>query len=390
MAMGPSLKTNFFAEARTAAEAAHQLQLEIRRKISEDSEVNTSDWNIVTQIVLNQDGLAKKLHACGIIDSSSDLAAFGRAFARTGPLFSFVDIGIGKEQADHKIREMLRLMARVTQCKRIFFGPCHDNGYLPVLEPYKRDFASKITLIESTPAEPGFHQLGFEIVQFSNIFRSAKLPERPAGPPAITIPLRPATITAASATERNQTASYATVGKDSPDTKTIGIATSKRPVQRFYLVNKDGERLDTDLPKLDPANEKRFANRVSRQGRNFCNQHHLAGECANGDSCQYEHGDRLPPGELLVLRYKSRSLQCSNGSYCEDVTCSYGHHCKFGKRCEHDNCRFPDTHLTDMVRNSPLNTLASFCTPPTNPFRSVTQRPAHRVYEDGHTGPVLT
>ena len=46
-------------------------------------------------------------------------------------MFSFIDVGSGKERADHKIRETLRLFLPIAQCKHVFFGPCHDNGYLP-------------------------------------------------------------------------------------------------------------------------------------------------------------------------------------------------------------------------------------------------------------------
>ncbi|KAJ0145640.1 hypothetical protein CTA2_1004 [Colletotrichum tanaceti] len=84
------------------------------------------DWNIIVQVVLNVDGLAKKLHAAGIAPNTAGvrtLLEFARGFGRAQPLFSFVDVGAGKESADHKIREMLRVMVRVTQCRHVFFGP---------------------------------------------------------------------------------------------------------------------------------------------------------------------------------------------------------------------------------------------------------------------------
>ncbi|KAK2755639.1 c-x8-c-x5-c-x3-h type zinc finger protein [Colletotrichum kahawae] len=106
-------------------------------------------------------GLAKRLHASGIIPNPAadrTLTEFGHGFSRAQPLFNFVDVGPGKEAADHKIRETLRLMVRNNQCKHIFFGPCHDNGYLPVLGPYDvgPGINSRLTLIETTAAEEGF------------------------------------------------------------------------------------------------------------------------------------------------------------------------------------------------------------------------------------------
>jgi hypothetical protein len=39
------------------------------------------------------------------------------------------------------------------QCKHVIFGGCHDNGYLPTLDPYKRDqnTAPRISLLETLP-----------------------------------------------------------------------------------------------------------------------------------------------------------------------------------------------------------------------------------------------
>ena len=62
----------------------------------------------------------------------ANLAEFGRGFGAARPLFNFIDVGRGKERADHKIRESLRLYLPNAQCRHVFFGPCHDNGYLNV------------------------------------------------------------------------------------------------------------------------------------------------------------------------------------------------------------------------------------------------------------------
>lgn len=97
-----------------------------------------------------------------MVSNPNEVFAFGRAFGLAQPLFSFIDVGAGKERADHKIRETLRLYLPNAQCKHVFFGPTHDNGYVTVLEEYKRDYASRLTLIETRPAEPGFRGLGLK------------------------------------------------------------------------------------------------------------------------------------------------------------------------------------------------------------------------------------
>lgn len=164
------------------AEAAHLLHTELKNQLKTMyPECNVSDWSIFVQLVLSLHGLGTKLAVCNIIANPSELVSFGRAFGLAHPLFSFIDVGTGKERADHKVRETLRLFLPNAQCKHVFFGPCHDNGYLPVLETYRRDPAimPRLTLIETLPAEYGFTQLGLQNIRFPSIFRSQSLPGKP-------------------------------------------------------------------------------------------------------------------------------------------------------------------------------------------------------------------
>lgn len=130
-------------------------------------------------VVANFEGLSRKLASIGILRSPADLHIFARAFSCNQPLFSFVDVGMGKERADHKIKEMFRIFLHNMQCRHIIFGGCHDNGYIPNLEPFKREeeIARRITLLEATPAQPGFRSLGYEMTSFSAVFRNDPLPD---------------------------------------------------------------------------------------------------------------------------------------------------------------------------------------------------------------------
>ncbi|GJC80815.1 hypothetical protein ColLi_03653 [Colletotrichum liriopes] len=324
------------------AEAGYLLWTDIKNYVTDAyPEAASEDWSIIVQVVLNVDGLAKKLHSSGIVPNTSTertLAEFGRGFGRAQPLFSFIDVGSGKESADHKIREMLRVMVRITQCKHIFFGPCHDNGYLPVLEPYKLDHkvAKKLTLIETTPAEEGFKQLKFHRVSFNSVFMSEKLPERvqrqaiasmlpplavptaaPTNPstgvtsaklvnndsPLRTATKNPSRITSPPSNGAQTPTPWSAVSIPPTAPRTIDISTVKKaPVRKCYLLNKDSQRIDEPLPKIDPAAEKRFKERMIKEG-NFCNNYHLHNNCKNPD-CHYVHGNRLSSGELLVLKQK--------------------------------------------------------------------------------------
>ena len=188
------------------------------------------------------------------------------------------------------------LLTLISSHRHVFFGPCHDNGYLVVLERYKHDYASRLTLIETRPAEPGFIDLGFQRVQFPRIFRSDNLPgksttimsplpavtaQRSASIPQMqptTAPFVPQSISPAPSPDSASSSTWATVGKTGSTAKTINIAPKKAPARRFLLVNVYDERVDAELPRSDPGAEKRFTERLKSSGK-FCNSFHLIGKC---------------------------------------------------------------------------------------------------------------
>ncbi|KAF2484173.1 hypothetical protein BDY17DRAFT_122803 [Neohortaea acidophila] len=381
------------------ADAAHQLHAEIKNNMKTAyPDANVDDWSVVVQVILNLQGLASKLVSCGAVASVNDVLEFGRSFGLAQPLFTFIDAGSGKERADHKVRETLRLYLPNAQCKHVFFGPCNDNGYLPVLEGYKRDYASRLTLIETRPAEPGFVALGLRRVRFPRVFRSDNLPggkpffmssppatvaSPPSAPPsrstsgvsmqpmsASFVPRNPSP--APSADSGNST--WATIGKSVPNPKTIHLATKKVPPRRCILLNVYDERRDAELPRCDTGAERRFAETLKHDGK-YCNNFHLTGKCEShqsspsisarqanavtppgeaGEYCDYRHGAKLSPGEHLVLKTKARSRTCPDRSACRDLDCTFGHHCRFGPGCTMENCWFAWTHDMDMVSLIPF------------------------------------
>lgn len=324
-----------------------------------------------------------KLASENIISNPNELAAFGRAFGAAQPHFNFIDVGAGKERADHKVRETLRLYLPNAQCRHVFFGPCHDKGYLPALEPYRGAYASKITLVETVPAETGFAQLGLQRISIPQAFRDKNLPPRypatgssfqasgggarlpsnariPSMDPTTTAISPPPTSTSPAPSTSSQApsaSSWATIGKGTTG-KSFDLSSRPAPKKRYLLLNAYDERLDPDLPKADGRSWERFTDLTHAKGRNFCNNHHLGDKCESGEYCEYLHGPKLTNGELLVLKNKARSIYCSNKSYCRDIDCYLGHHCKFGNTCSTSKCRFGDTHNVDL-------------------------EPARRYYEDG-------
>ncbi|KAK8225425.1 C-x8-C-x5-C-x3-H type zinc finger protein [Phyllosticta capitalensis] len=362
------------AGAAGGSDAAYKLLSEIRNHVLDVYEGAAGHWSIMVQIYANFEGLSRKLTSVGVLKNPSEFYAFTRAFTLNQPLFNMIDVGSGKERADHKIKEMMRLFITNVQCKHVLFGGCHDNGYIPNLEPYKHDakMSKQLALLETTPAQPGFHALDLKIVKFDSVFRDEELPERiervvtqPPPPPPQTLPIRQnsspvsttasplQTITPLSSTRSetpstNANASWATLSKAGVQGRTISIAPTKPPQRKFVYLNAYDQRLDEKLPKPDRMTVERFHARIAKQ--KICNEYHLKGTCSNGVACPYAHGEPLSATDKNMLRHKARSLQCVMSSDCRNPDCFMGHHCPFDDGCPRgDNCYFSHTHDMDRV-----------------------------------------
>ncbi|KAL2352892.1 C-x8-C-x5-C-x3-H type zinc finger protein [Cryomyces antarcticus] len=359
------------AAAEGGADAAHNLLTDIKQHIRDQLEFQSMP-SIMVQIYANVDGLSRKLASVGIIKTPADLYLFARAFSLNQPLFSFIDVGSGKERADHKIKEMFRLFIHNNQCKHIIFGGCHDNGYLPNLDPYKRESAPQISLLETTPLERGFTALGFPKVSFTSVFRSDQLPDRPnmstiSPLQHSALPHRPATFGPIAPPSQQQgiasTAStqpklvgpgtsttsppnsWAAVGKANATEKTINIAAAKFAPRKFILLNAYEERLDPELPRADKNAVNRLHERIKRE--KVCNDYHIRGTCEAGKYCDYAHGERLSPSEQLALRHKARARSCPSRSACRHFDCTFGHVCPYGEDCQFEQCYFRELHNID-------------------------------------------
>lgn len=321
-------------------------------------EGNVADWRIVVHVVLNLQGLGRRLQSCGLISQPDQLVEFGRGFSLAQPLFSFIDVGSGKERADHKARETLRLFLPNAQCEHVFFGPCHDNGYLPVLEEHHLHptTSKRLTLIETTPAEVGYARLNFPRISFDTVFRAKDLPAKPTtASPVRTGPIRMATANNGSSAlfvpmgdrvahdsstpgpvpsvTSDDLSSWAAVSKSGAATgKVIDIKSKNVTPKKYVWVNSYDERVDEQLPQAEPNAVRTFAQKYQDNGP-YCNNYHLNGECKSGEYCGYYHGERLANPERLVLKHKARRLVCPAQEFCRDPECCHGHHCQQGWNC---------------------------------------------------------
>lgn len=90
------------AAASGGTDAAHCLNEEVTQLLR--SKGIGSACSVMVQIFMNLDALAWKLRKVGVLNAQEHLKEFAQAFGIAQSLFTIVDVGRGKERADHKIR----------------------------------------------------------------------------------------------------------------------------------------------------------------------------------------------------------------------------------------------------------------------------------------------
>jgi hypothetical protein len=370
------------------AKAASLLHIEIKKHI--ESLYPGSDLPIMVNMYASLGGIAGKLTETGVINRPSDIHDFVRGFNTSQDLFNIIDVGAGKEKADHKVRgsfqyfgyissvqltwktEMFRIFLANKQCKHIIFAGLHDNGYLNILKPYEHDSdtASRITLLETLPAQKEYRTLGLKLVSFDNVFRKNAF-YQVSSPPKRAINPRPTTITPPSTTPspgptsasnlkpglaQTDSSSWATATKNGAQSKVASIAPTKISAPVYgttYLVNADEQRIDDKLPFLKNSDREDLKNLTKTT--KLCNQFYLQNYCPKKGKCPFSHTIKLSPSQILALRHQARNIECKQGLGCYDETCYFGHSCPSEVRlgsgnCERgDDCYFYKRHGIDLV-----------------------------------------
>lgn len=216
-------------------------------------------------------------------------------------------------------------------------GVAHDNGYVPVLDPYKNNptTASRISLLRPFNLGWEFRNLPFELVEFDSLFRSQELPNERSplknqlrAVPPFKQPTQP------SAPHKYRPA----VPQD---------LITRRPIYPGpLLVNKDDERVDEYLGTPSDRGEANLEARI-RSGSKLCNIFHLRGDC-NDPRCPYSHEPLLEAEELVAFALKARLTACHTGSRCRSRLCVLGHLCPHGSNCSRKKtCYFNKVHHVD-------------------------------------------
>jgi len=318
----------------------------------------------MVRVYANLMGLSKALARAKLAGHEArSISPFTSSFTRSQDLFDFVDAGDKKENADFKIRgigicssfsssiklivspEMFRLFADNSQCKRIFFGGCHDVGYLSMLTPHQGN--ERITLIKGTGFNPEYYNLGLRIEEFQNVFRSAPLsgqgdpsiPFRGAPPNprlianGIALPKAPLSQTFKapgylgtsrweSPPEPRPSNKSSTFGSWR-DNVTAALPAATSQTQGLIPINDEHQRIDTYIPKPSSTAFNGYNARARTQ--KLCNEHHLGGYCGN-QNCDFDHSP-ITPEELHVMTYIVRDYPCPRKDQCRLKSCYYGHIC---------------------------------------------------------------
>ncbi|KAJ6088406.1 hypothetical protein N7486_009667 [Penicillium sp. IBT 16267x] len=78
-------------------------------------------------------------HKNKVIAFERDLHRFAERSTNSRAEFEFINVGSGKENADSKMNRTLNHFYRNSQCKKVFFAACHDNGYIHQLRDFIGD-----------------------------------------------------------------------------------------------------------------------------------------------------------------------------------------------------------------------------------------------------------
>lgn len=92
--------------AAGGARAASLLHTEIKKHV--ESLYPGSNLPVMVNMYASLGGIAGKLVGLGVMQRPSGIHDFARGFSTSQDLFNIIDVGAGKEKADHKLRGLPR------------------------------------------------------------------------------------------------------------------------------------------------------------------------------------------------------------------------------------------------------------------------------------------
>ncbi|KAK0506115.1 hypothetical protein EDD18DRAFT_1122075 [Armillaria luteobubalina] len=277
-------------------------------------------------VYCNKQGLSDTLITNDVC-TLEQFEAFFLGFNQAAPLFSIIDVGTGKEAADTKIKEHLRLFTRFPQTFLVYFGGSHDNGYTSTLASLQNEgLLDKIVLLR------GYKELAIElqhlqlpVVEVGGVFRSTKLPGH----------------------ARHGSQKVVTYDRhvNTSESNTNVAKTAKPPK---YL-----------NPKLP----------LSKHKPPPCTFYYL-GICRQGPKCTYGHDYTLTEKNLAEMRAISKKFPCANlnrGNFCfAGDDCVSGHFCPRGNTCsffKEGKCKFVGKDMHSKPKSTKSSAPSSIADP---------------------------
>ncbi|CAE6370012.1 unnamed protein product [Rhizoctonia solani] len=289
--------------------------------------------DILVHIFFNREGLGSTVKKyLGI--TSAVFSAFISGFNTASPLMSMLDVGAGKEAADAKIRELMRIFVRFPHVKRIYFGGGHDNGYTSNLATLQTEgYLDKIVLLQGyTEVAAEIKTLPLERLENNGLFLSMKLSNKTAVALAgIVVPPSTPPIT------RTRSAAKSPAPAPAHPAPTLPKTPIKVPTGRNTKVNVAA------LRALKPR---------------ACNLYYLTKKGCNMEECNYGHDYQFSKEMLADFRELVRQNPClaaNKGQQCNDPECPSAHRCPQGSNCswhKEGTCKFTAPRMHDSSASS--------------------------------------
>ncbi|KAG9028768.1 hypothetical protein FRB95_006095 [Tulasnella sp. JGI-2019a] len=310
---------------------------------------------IKTMVFINVEGLGKTLERNSVC-TTKEFGQFIVGFNQASPLFTIVDVGYGKEAADTKLKDNLRLFLRLSETRQVFFCGAHDGGYAPILKSLQTEnHLHKLTVLEGsivTAAEYKrfFDQSELKVISIPDLFTRKRLASGavngspravaaiPAAAPKQLSPIigPPPGLPARSASSGASEGGWETVRPRSPITN--GAST-----RSFSAIAASAASImQTPPTNTTPHVTKHILDRkklFTQQTPRLCNFYYLGRNgCNNGDTCGYSHGYTLLEADLeayaKLIKQVMPCMNMQNYGYCQvEEECFMGHACPGGLRC---------------------------------------------------------
>ncbi|KAJ7254077.1 hypothetical protein B0H12DRAFT_570449 [Mycena haematopus] len=265
-----------------------------------DTSLISSRSQVWLTVYCNKTGLVETLVNQDIC-TKEQFEEFCFGFNQAAPLISVLDVGPGKEAADAKIKECLRVFTRFPQTSFVFFGGGHDNGYTSALTSLENEgFLHKVVLLR------GYKDLAMEL-------KNLRLPEL--------------TIDGLFMTHKLPTNVFQRNRNYFPEF----LPSVSAPPSPQKSITSFG---DSESRYLEPGVP------LHKQTPPPCTFYYLA-VCKQGAKCTYGHDYILTPTNYTELRENAKKSPCPMVNR-RDNCCS-GHLCPRGENCtlhKRRTCKF--------------------------------------------------